>query len=81
MMLSQIEWKKLLVIAVLVGVIGGTVLLLMKAAFGISLPPVWMVRCWHIASENWGQSLWKLIYQEFTPIVEPEPRRFLPCKK
>lgn len=41
-MLSQIEWKKLLVITVLLGVILGTVLLLMKAAFGISLPPVWM---------------------------------------
>ena len=41
-MLNQIEWKKLLVIAVLVGVIGGTVLLLMNAAFGISLPPFWM---------------------------------------
>ncbi len=41
-MLSQIEWKKLLVIAVLVGVILGTVLILIRNTFGVSLPPVWM---------------------------------------
>ncbi len=41
-MFSQIEWKKLLVVAVLVGIILGTVSALIKARFGISLPPVWM---------------------------------------
>ncbi len=41
-MFSQIEWVKLLVVAVLVGIVLGSVSALIKARFEISLPPVWM---------------------------------------